>query len=246
MKNQKIIAIGGGDFRQYKTLAIDQEIVRLAGKKQPHFLFIPTASNDNIAYADSITKHFSDLGCTTSVLNLVKDTPIFSDIKTRIDDADIIYVGGGNTLRMMNKWRRLGVDMLLSQARERGVVLCGVSAGSICWFNHGNSDSRKDNNPDAPYIKVTALGFINALHCPHYDTESDRKESLKQMMRNYAGVAIALEDCAALEIIGDTYRLITSQLHARGYKIYWKKDKFYEEEIEQGTQFKPLAKLLER
>lgn len=245
MKNQKIIAIGGGDFKRYKTLKIDQEIIRLANKENPNFLFIPTASNDNEQYATAMTKHFSDLGCTFSVLNLVKKAPAFTQIKESIKNADIIYVGGGNTLRMMKRWRLLGIDTLLAQARERGAVLCGVSAGSICWFNHGNSDSRKDNNPDAPYIKVTALGFIDALHCPHYDTESERQESLKQMMRRYAGVALALEDCAALEIVGDTYRLITSQPEARGYKIYWKNGEFYKEEIKQDTRFKSLKDLLE-
>lgn len=246
MKNQKIVAIGGGDFRNYKTLSIDQEIVRLTNKTKPSLLFIPTASNDSVIYADAIIKHFTNLGCTASVLNLIQNPLLVSDIQQMVQNADIIYVGGGNTLRMMKKWRRLGVDTLLEKARARGAVLCGVSAGSICWFNHGNSDSRKDNNPDASYIKVTALGFINALHCPHYDSESDRKESLKQMMRYYPGVAIALEDCAALEVIGDTYRLITSLEHARGYKIYWKKGRFYEEEITKDMHYKPLVDLLKR
>ena len=88
--------------------------------------------------------------------------------------ADIIYVGGGNILKMMTLWRKLKVDELLNEARAKGIILCGISAGSICWFNYGNSDSRKFKNPNADYIKVTGLGFINAIHCPHYDTESKR------------------------------------------------------------------------
>lgn len=244
MKNQKIIAIGGGNVKQYKTLAIDQEIVRLSNKNQPCFLFIPTASNDDPVYVTLITDHFTALGCTVSTLNLVKNPPPFSVIKSAIENADIIYVGGGNTLRMMNRWRKLGIDILLAQARDRGTVLCGVSAGSICWFNHGNSDSRKDNNPEAPYIKVTALGFINALHCPHYDTEADRQESLKRMMRHYPGVAIALEDGAALEVVGDTYRLITAQPSVFGYKVYWKKGVFYHEKLVKNEQFQLLTGLL--
>ena len=245
MKHQKIIAIGGGDFRKHKTLAIDQEIVRLSEKKQPHLLFIPTASNDNEDYTTSITAHFTALGCVVKVLNLVKKSPAYNETKLAIEAADIIYVGGGNTLRMMNKWRRLGIDNLLAKARERA-VLCGTSAGSICWFKHGNSDSRKDNNPAADYIKVTALGFLDALHCPHYDTESDRKNSLKRMMRRYPGVAIALTDCAALEVVGDAYRIITSEPSAHAYKVYYKNGSFYEEKIEENNNFKPLKELLSR
>ena len=179
---------------------------------------------------------------TISYLNQHAD---LNKISSLILSADIIYVGGGNTLKMMNLWRRLGIDRLLAHARENGAVLCGVSAGSICWFNYGNSDSRKDKNPDADYIKVTGLGFINALHCPHYDTERARQESLKRMMRKVPGqVAIALDDCAALQIVDDTYRILAAQEHANGYRIYWHKGKFYHEVIEKKQKFTLLDQLL--
>ncbi len=241
---QRIVAIGGGDFRKYKTLSIDTEIVRLAGLQRPQLLFIPTASNDSQQYSTSIIQHFTELGCDVAVLLLIKETPTYDTIKTMIDAADIIYVGGGNTLRMMTLWRRLGVDILLESARSRGAVLCGVSAGSICWFAHGNSDSRKDKNPAAEYIKVTALGFIPALNCPHYDTESDRKESLKKMMKRYKGIAIALEDCAAVEVVGDEYRILISQPQARAYKVYWQNGVFVEKSIEVLHDFRLLSNLL--
>lgn len=241
---QKIVAIGDGDFTKYQTLSIDKEIVTFSGKQQPKMLFIPTASSDNAQYTQKILKHYQNLGCIVDSLPLCKQQINPNDLSSKILSADIIYVGGGNTLKMMTLWRRLGVDKLLEQARKQRTVLCGVSAGSICWFNFGNSDSRKDKNPQADYIKVTALGFIDAFHCPHYDSESDRKASLKKMMKKHSGVAIALEDCAALQVFGDTYRIITSNDTARAYKVYWKNGLFFEEAIVINNIFEKLDDLL--
>lgn len=241
---RNIIAIGGG--RTQKTLAIDQEIIKLSNKKNPNFLFVPTARGDDQEYIDIMQKHFTQLGCSVDILRLVKEKPTIAIIRDKIAHSDIIYVGGGNTLRMMKLWRRLGVDKLFDHARQKGTVLCGVSAGSICWFNDGNSDSRKSINPEADYIKVTGLGFIDALHCPHFNSESDRKDSLKRMMRKSSGVAIAIDDCAALEVVDNTYRIITSTKEAHAYKIYWRNGICHEEVIEQSHQFKNIQSLLEK
>lgn len=241
---QKIIAIGGGDIRKNDTLLIDQEIVKASGKIQPNLLFIPTASLDNNAYIATITDYFQKLNCVVDTLCLINQAPSANEIKTKILQADIIYVGGGNTLRMMNLWRRLGVDKLLQLAQNQGKVLCGVSAGSICWFNAGNSDSRKFKNPNADYIKVAGLGFIEALHCPHFDSESVRKDSLKKMLKKYPGVAIALEDCTALQIVGVNYRILKNKPNANAYKTYWHAGNFYETIIPATENFKPLTQLL--
>jgi len=243
---QKIIAIGGGDIRKQATLLIDQEIVRISGKLNPKLLFIPTASLDDVGYVASITSYFHKLGCVVETLCLISQNPSITEIKTKILNADIIYVGGGNTLRMMTLWRKLGFDKLLHQARAQGKVLCGVSAGSICWFSHGNSDSRKFKNPEADYIKVTGLGLIPALHCPHYDSESARKESLKKMLKNYPGVAIALEDCTALQVLDDQYRILVSKSGAKAYQIYWRDGQFYENIIPAVQDFRPLNRLLHK
>jgi dipeptidase E len=243
---QKIVAIGGGDIRTGQTLFIDQEIVRIANKAHPKLLFIPTASDDHAGYINSITQHFQNLCCRVNSLCLISSKPDSREIENKILGADIIYVGGGNTLKMMNLWRKLGIDKLLAQAHQAGTVLCGVSAGSICWFNFGNSDSRKFKNPNADYIKVTGLGLIEALHCPHYDSESTRKESLKKMLKNYKGIAIALEDCTALEIVGQTYRVLTSQPNAKAYKVYWHNHTFNEIEIIKNQDFKSLNDLIKK
>jgi len=168
------------------------------------------------------------------------------EIEQKIYSADIVYVGGGNTLRMMNVWRKFGVDKILIQAHQKGIVMSGVSAGSVCWFKFANSDSRKFKNDNAKLIRVSGLGIINALHCPHYNTEADREESLKEMMRKTPGIAIALDNCAAIEIINDTYRIVASKNTANGYRVYWKKGGYFKEKISKAKEFRSLAELLKK
>src|SRR6202167_1800452 len=131
-----IVAIGGGEIRTRGTAAIDREIIRLSNKKHPKLLFIPTASSDSERYWKHVQEYFGKfLKCKTDVLFLIRQHPPKKQIRSKILSADIIYVGGGNTLMMMRLWRRLGVDKLLIAAYEKGIVLSGISAGSICWFD---------------------------------------------------------------------------------------------------------------
>lgn len=248
---EKIIAIGGGEIekRGYpsETTEIDKEIIKLTGEKKPKLLFIPTASSDSEKYYDIIKKHFGEkLGCKTDVLYLIKDSLSKKEAEDKILNSNIVYVGGGNTLKMMRIWKKMGIDKVLIKAHKKGIVMSGLSAGSICWFRYGNSDSRRLTNPNAPLIKVRGLGMIDALHCPHYDTETNRKSDLKKMMRKTSGVAIALDDCSAIEIVNDRYRIISSKNTANAYKIYWVKNKYFEEKIKKEKGFKSLNQLLSK
>lgn len=211
----KIIAIGGGEIGRpgypIETKKIDKEIIRLSGKKHPKLIFIPTASGDAQSYIEPAHKHFGQrLGCKVESLRLVKNRPPLKIIRQIIFSADIIYVGGGNTLRMMNVWRRIGFDKILKLAYKKNIVLAGISAGSICWFASGNSDSRRFTNKKAEYILVKGLGLIKAINCPHYDKEKGRKKSLAKMAKRTNMPAIALDNCAAIEIVDDQYRMIVS------------------------------------
>lgn len=229
---KKIMAIGGGEIGRRETAKIDQQIIKLSGKKRPKFLFIPTASLDNGVYVRTVNDYFGKrLGCLVDVLYLVNRKVGRQEIKDKILKADIIYVGGGNTLRMMIIWRRLGVDKFLKEAHKKGIVLSGLSAGAACWFKYALSDSRKFKNKNAPYIKIKGLGFINALACPHYDTEPDRKSALKKMMKREKIFGIALDNCAALEVIDNKFRILTSKNGANGYKVYWRAGRYYKEKI---------------
>lgn len=231
--------------RSPQTLAIDEEILRLSGKRKPKFLFIPTASEDNVEYCAAIERLYGDrLGCKMDKLFLFRKRPIKKEIKEKIINSDIIYVGGGNTLRMMKLWRKLKVDKYIDQARRRGTVLCGLSAGAICWFRQGNSDSRKfqDEN-DKTLIKVNGLNYVDAIACPHYDVEKHRQPSLKVMMEKTGGVAIALENSSAILIVDNQYRILTSGTYKNVWRVYWRDGEYYREKLPKDGVYRSLKEL---
>ena len=255
--DRKIIAIGGGEigrpredgnrFYPVETTSIDKEILRLTNKKNAKLIFIPTASNDSRKYFDIVKNHFLKIGfASISVLYLLDKDLTKTQIKEAILSHDAIYVGGGNTLRMMSVWRKLEVDTLLKQALDKGVVLSGISAGSICWFSQGSSDSRSSASDVNKLMSVTGLGFIEAYLCPHYDVEPHRQSDVKIKLRRSAKVAICLDNCVAIEVIGDKYRIIKSKASAKAHKAYWKKNRYFVEEIVASDSFKGIANLLAR
>lgn len=245
----KIVAIGGGELRAGETRAIDARIVELTGKSTPRALFIPTASGDAVDY-DRLTfrpQYGDALGCQTDVLYLLKNRPSSTEIAAKIAAADLIYVGGGNTLRMMKLWRRLGVDELLRQAYVRGTVLCGVSAGAMCWFNGGHSDSRSfatEAGEAWSYIRVRGLGLADALYCPHVDGEN-RLPSFQQFMRRFPGVGIGCDNGCAIEIQDGTCRILTSLAGAKAYRVYRQRGQIITEILPSGSEY-PAAELFTR
>lgn len=235
-KRQTIVAIGGGYIRKASTLTIDREIVRLSGKKHPKLLFIPTASSDHKGYWKIMDRYYGKrLGCKTDVLWLLKNPPTLSEIRKKILSADIIYVGGGNTLMMMKLWRRLGVDRLLRAAWNRGIVLCGASAGSICWFESGHSDSMSFYNPKRwKYINVRGLGFLKGIHCPHFDGHTlgvPRKKHFERMIGKIGGMGIAIENDCAIAFVDNGFRVIPAKKNAGAYRVFKKKEKVVTERI---------------
>lgn len=221
-----IVAIGGGEITPRGTAAIDREIIRLSNQKHPRVLFVPTASSDSVTYWERFQDHFGKfLKCKTDVLWLVSQRPSKPEIERKILSADIVYVGGGNTLFMMRVWRRLGVDRILRAAYEDGIVLAGISAGAICWFDSGHSDSMSFYNPQRwNYINVKGLGLIQGIHCPHYNGRTrgvPRRKDFQEMIRRIGGTGIALDNNCAMEFIdGRFYRVIASNDRARAYRVY--------------------------
>jgi len=140
----KIVAIGGGELRLNETLEMDRFIVDFSGKDKPKALFIPTASSDREEYIEVFENVYGNtLGCKTDVLKLIEEKTSASAIEEKILSADIIYVGGGNTAMMIDLWGKNKVDLYLKKAYENGTVLSGLSAGAICWFKFGHSDSNR-------------------------------------------------------------------------------------------------------
>jgi dipeptidase E len=244
---KKIVTIGGGAIKT-SGKSIDKEIIRLLGEKSPYFLFIPTASSDSEKYWEYIDHNYGEkLGCKTDVLYLLREELTRSEIKKKIMRADIIYVGGGNTLKMMRLWRRLGVDKMLKEAWHKGKVLCGISAGSICWFDSGHSDSMSFYNPKKwKYINVKGLGFIKGIHCPHYDSKTlgiPRKHDFMKMMQKTKGIGIALDENCAIIFIDDGWKVITSTNNANAYRIYKKNGKVISEKLKRTKKFLPTKDL---
>jgi len=238
-----IVAIGGGKITTRQTLPIDRKIIRLSHKKNPKLLFIPTASSDSEIYWKQIRKYFGDfLKCKTDVLFLMKQKPPPEQIRGKISSADIIYVGGGNTLQMMRIWRRLGVDKLLIAAYNKGTILAGVSAGSICWFDSGHSDSMSFYNPRKwKYIKVKGLGLIPGIHCPHYNGRTGgvpRRKNFQEMISRIGGTGIAIDNNCAIEFRdARVFKVLTSKPRAKAYRVFKKEGQVVEEQIRSYSRF---------
>ncbi|MCC6933011.1 MAG: Type 1 glutamine amidotransferase-like domain-containing protein [Deltaproteobacteria bacterium] len=192
-----------------------------------------------------VKKYFTNIHkCKVEVLRLIKEHPERKEIERLILGAGVIYVGGGNTLLMMKLWRKEGVDKLLKKAWRKGIVLSGLSAGALCWFKYGNSDSLKVKGKRYQQIRVACLGFIPLMACPHYDLEKNRRPSLFKMLKNRDGTAIALDDRTAFEIVDNEYRILRDIPRANAYRVYRKGNKIVEEKIPAYGQWRKLITLM--
>ena len=146
----------------------------------------------------------------------------------------------------MTLLRKHKIDLLLKKAYESGKVLCGVSAGAICWCDYGNSDSRRFTSGSDQFIKVKGLGFINVLMCPHFNKENNRQKDLPRMMKlTHKIPAIALDDGAALEIVDNEFRIITSIQDAKARKCFWKNGEYISKILEQNV-YENIEKLYKK
>jgi len=246
-----IFVIGGGEISTLETLPLDRKAINLTKKKFPKVLFIPTASGDAKGYYETFKKIYGDkLGCKVDCLWLLKKTYSKKELKEKILNADLIYVGGGNTLRMVNRWKHLGVDKLLKQAYKKGIVLTGVSAGGICWFDYGHSDSisfYKPNNWN--YIRVSGIGLIQGIHCPHFDSATKRKSRKKyfiDFMQKYSQIGIGLDEQCAMEFTDNKFKVISCNSKKKAYRVFKKKSKVIIEEIPITKNYLPLTKLYQK
>jgi len=167
MKKQ-IFVMGGGGFTRDNHLKLEKYLVSLCSIKNPKVAFLPQASNESRDYILKFYQSFLSLGAQPSWVSLFgRVEPYWKDL---LLNQDIIYVGGGNTRSMLALWREWGVDTVLREAYDRGIILTGLSAGMICWFKQGITDSVW------PLGVVEGLNFIEASACPHFDTETERQD----------------------------------------------------------------------
>lgn len=237
----KIVAYGGGEW--HRTLVIQREILRLTGKSRPRVLFVPTASKDNEESCARFNKVYRRLGASVDLLLAIRGTPSPKEIRDKIGGADAIFIGGGNTLMMLRRWKFLGIDKQLLKAYRQGKVLAGSSAGSICWFESGHSDSMRGYGHDPwDYIAVTGFGLIKGFHCPHYDHE-DRTEKFRQMLLRRGGHGIAMDDAAGIEVVDGTYRVLQAFRGAGVYSVRRVRGQIVQKRIPASKEFRPIAEM---
>ena len=211
---RQIIAIGGGGFyRDSENLELERYIIQQAGSAEPRVAFVPTASGEPDHYVASFYAAFLKLGARPSVLTFFKRTP---ELHSILLNQDIIYVGGGNTKSMLAVWREWGVTEILREAWEAGVVLAGVSAGAICWFEHGLTDSYSDG-----LRPLACLGFIPGSCCPHYDGDPQRRPSMHRLLTSgEIASGVAIEDWTGVHFRGtEIHRVVASKAGARAYHV---------------------------
>lgn len=224
---KQIIAMGGGGFSmEPDNLLLDMYVLKQSGAARPKICFIPTASGDSDGYIQRFYDSFQELPCEPSHLSLFRNQP--QDLKSFILEKDILYVGGGNTRNMLVLWKEWGLDQHIRSAWESGVILAGLSAGAICWFEEGVTDSLP-----GPLSSLKCLGFLKGSSCPHYDGEADRRDGYHRLLQDGSiESGIAMDDGAAVHYRDESiYKVISSRPHARVYQVSYSGNEVTEDEI---------------
>ncbi|WML28794.1 Type 1 glutamine amidotransferase-like domain-containing protein [Neobacillus sp. OS1-32] len=214
-KVRQIIALGGGGFSmEPENPLLDTYILQQSHKPIPKICFLATASGDADGYISNFYRFFERQNCEPSHLSLFR--PSTRDLEGFILDKDIIYVGGGNTKNLLVLWKEWGLDKILNKAWNQGIILAGISAGSICWFEEGVTDSYGDQ-----LEPIKALGFLKGSNCPHYDGEAERRPAYHRLIETgKLQSGIAVDDGAAVHFIEqDLYQAVSSRPDAKAYQV---------------------------
>ena len=159
-----ILAISGGGFSE-EDAYIDDFLLKLCNKTKPKKIcFIATASDESPDYIEKFYQRFQ----TEEPSHLMIADLNVENIQETVNSFDIVYIGGGNTYYMLNVWRETGFDQVMLKAYESGVIICGISAGAICWFEDCYSKR------DEAYVEFKGLGILHGSFCPHYNIEARR------------------------------------------------------------------------
>ena len=216
-----IVAMGGGGFSmEPEDPFLDDFVLSLAAARavalrrdRPRICLVPTASGDDPV----LVRDFFDSFARRSDASWL---PLFAragrDPRELLLDQDVIYVGGGNTANMLAVWRIHRVDLALRDAWEQGIVLAGLSAGSLCWFGGGITDSF---GPGLTTLR-DGLGMLPMTNCPHYDGETLRRPTYERAIADGLPGGFAADDGAALHFVGtDLVEVVTSRPDAGAYRV---------------------------
>lgn len=212
-----IVALGGGGFSEEPdNPLLDDYVLALVGKDRPKICFLPTASGDAEGYIERFREAFPKERARASVFTLFVN-PRVGDFRDFLLDQDVIYVGGGSTVNMLAVWAVHGIDAILREAWESGIVLAGLSAGMNCWFHSSVTDSMGG----AATALQAGLGFLEGSACPHYDSEPERRPAFRELVREGAlPPGVAADDGAAFHYVGtDIEEIVSSRPAAYGYRV---------------------------
>lgn len=207
----RILAIGGGGFLMESAPSpVDGWIVRHAGGSRPRVCFVSTPSGDSMDMIERFYASYEPLGCVASHLAFFRKpfrNPLpLATYREQLLEQDAIFVGGGNTKSALAVWREWGLDAVLREAWRRGVLLSGMSAGALVWFEDGLTDSYWG----AGYRPLRCLGFLPGGCCVHYHGEPERRLRLHEAVRANGGRHVAIDDCAAVLYEGTTMHEVVS------------------------------------
>jgi peptidase E len=226
VRKRQVIALGGGGFlMEPDNPALDLYVLSQARTVRPTVAFLGTASGDADSNLVKFYRAFSGYECRPSHLPFFQRTPKLRDYLLR---QDVIYVGGGNTKSMLAIWREWDLPVLLEEAWQEGAVLAGVSAGAICWFQHGLTDSWA-----VKLAVLECLGFLEGSCCPHYDGEPERRPACHDfLLKGEMLPGLAIDDGAAIHIVdGGIHRVVASRPKARAYRVSVREGAVWEEPL---------------
>src|SRR5919198_1641909 len=208
---RRIVPCGG---QQLVYPALTRYVLELSGKPRPKILFLPTASGDNAAYLLSFYQALAGVDCAPSHLELFSRT--IADVDGLIRSQDVVMVGGGNTANMLAIWRLHGVEDALKAAYRTGTILTGWSAGCICWFEAGITDSF---TPDLGPLR-DGVKLLKGSACPHYDSEERRRPVYAREIAAGMAPGIALEDgVAALYEDEQLVEVVSGRPGGRAFRV---------------------------
>ena len=226
MSEPHIVAIGGAAFADESAPLLDF-ILELAASARPKVCFLGTATGDASEHIVRFYDAFASRDCAPSHVALF-GTPERATVREQLVASDVIYVGGGNTANMLAVWRVHGLDAILREAWEQGIVLCGWSAGAICWFEEGVTDSF---GPELAALDG-ALGFLAGSFCPHYDGEAERRPTYQRLVREGLAAGYAADDGAALHFRGtELAEAISREREARAFRVEAREEGVVEEAL---------------
>lgn len=206
--------------------ALDQYVLDAARSARPRICFVPTASGDSDNYIVRFYKRFTTLPCEPTHLELFRRN--VDDIDAFIRSQDVVYVGGGNSANMLAVWKLHGVDVALRTAASGGTVLAGISAGSLCWFDAGVTDSF-----GSKLAPIAGLGLLGGSNCPFYDGTTERRSTYHRFIRDGMPSGIATDIGVALHFVDGTLkRVVSSRRNAKAYRVGLRADGLDETVIE--------------